>query len=327
MNYRYFYYPLLQRGSITRYINYLINCLSFKKKRSILRCMPYIAIIETTNLCNLRCPLCPTGKNMFKQKGFMNKSIYKKLIDDLYPYLFEVWLYNWGEPFLDRNIFNYVDYASKCNISTTISTNLNYLPNNYEKYIIDSRLERLVVSFDGFSQKAYSKYRVGGNIEVLKENLERIVREKKTRKSILPFIELQYLIHRDNIEDINKTKEYAKKIGVYIRFKRLQFDRSNKKHVKKWSLDCSVENKNVKPNKIKCEWPWKYIVINYDGTITPCCNWMDDKRFIFGNVLYENIKGIWNNDYYTSARLSIAGKVSKIKTACNTCLGNPPAID
>ncbi|MEE9584525.1 MAG: hypothetical protein V3W51_03500, partial [Candidatus Brocadiales bacterium] len=45
--------------------------------------------IESGNICNLRCPLCPTGQNdPSAKKGLMPFETYKKVVDELGGYLY-----------------------------------------------------------------------------------------------------------------------------------------------------------------------------------------------------------------------------------------------
>jgi MoaA/NifB/PqqE/SkfB family radical SAM enzyme len=59
------------------------------------------------NVCNLNCVLCPTGQNDGgREKGLLSLELFKKIMDECGPYLWEVDLYNWGEPFLNRKLFD-----------------------------------------------------------------------------------------------------------------------------------------------------------------------------------------------------------------------------
>jgi MoaA/NifB/PqqE/SkfB family radical SAM enzyme len=43
-------------------------------------------MIETTNYCNVRCPLCPTGLGTLQRpKGFMDEKLYYSIIDQFAP--------------------------------------------------------------------------------------------------------------------------------------------------------------------------------------------------------------------------------------------------
>jgi len=51
---------------------------------------------------------------------------------------------------------------------------------------VDAGLDVLVVSFDGFTQNSYTAYRVGGNLETVKQNIALFNRIKQEKKSTAP---------------------------------------------------------------------------------------------------------------------------------------------
>src|SRR3989338_2689484 len=78
---------------------------------------PYYLLIEPTNLCNLKCPMCPTGNGtMPRPRGFMTFETFKKIIDEMGDYLITVTLMNYGEPFLNQDVYKMISYANKRNI-------------------------------------------------------------------------------------------------------------------------------------------------------------------------------------------------------------------
>jgi len=126
----------------------LVNLLAIEIQRKLRRKKvigyPYILILDPGNICNLRCPLCPTGT---KEKG-MNRQLLKfdlfvKIIDRLYPYVYEVALHNWGEPFLNLDIFKMIAYCKQKNIGTNLSTNLNFPDLDIEALVKSSILSSL----------------------------------------------------------------------------------------------------------------------------------------------------------------------------------------
>ena len=327
------YHPFLRRSSIPKIKNYLRLKSEYRNKVSVLTSYPYIAIIDPTNICNLQCPGCPTGQNRHTSQGLMNVETFKKIINELGPYLYEVWLYNWGEPFINNNIFDMIAIAEKANISTTISTNLNHFPDGYAKQLVDARLERLVVSFDGFTQNSYSAYRKGGDLNKVKNNISQIMAEKKRQKSILPLIKLQFLVNRFNEHEIQEAKSYANALGIDIEFKNFMYNAKNPVLRNKWQSTLkqyqhyNEAGNDVNLQKYLCSWLWLFTVINWNGTINPCCNWFERGKFMFGDLKAQSFKDIWNNELFVSARKKIAGNESTPVTACHSCLGVPPVFD
>ena len=57
--------------------------LSRISRRQIVWGYPLILMVEPTNICNLKCPMCPSGNGTMKRPlGKLDFENYKKLIDD-----------------------------------------------------------------------------------------------------------------------------------------------------------------------------------------------------------------------------------------------------
>ena len=111
--------------SLRKVINLLLVELQILGKRSKVYGYPPRISIETGNICNLRCPLCPTGqRNPGVMRGFMALDDFKKVVDEIGSYLILLRLYNWGEPLLNKDLLSMIHYAVRKGISTTISSNL-----------------------------------------------------------------------------------------------------------------------------------------------------------------------------------------------------------
>ena len=138
---------------------------------------PIRLVIEPTNFCNLDCSLCHAGiSNKKLERGMMSFEDFKKVIDELKDYLFEIDLYNFGESLLNKDIYKMINYANKKNIKTNLATNLNVVDVDQ---LLDSNLDTLILSVDGITQETYSKYRRKGNLNKVMNNLNEIINKKR----------------------------------------------------------------------------------------------------------------------------------------------------
>lgn len=321
----------LRYFTFRKFFNFLFVTFQAALKTSIVRGFPFIIYTDPGNICNLRCPLCPTGVDkQGRPKGMMKFETFKKIIDELGDYLFFIRLYNWGEPFLNKNIFKMIEYAHERKIGVIVNSNFNvrFDESNIEK-IFSSGLDYLMVSCDGISQEIYSKYRIKGNFYEVVSNMEKLIEEKRKRNTVYPIIEWGYIVMKHNEEDIPKAKEMAKELGVNaIQFYPVLIEttisyRKQNEHLKEtylpqnrhYRIDCygaPLSNKT-------CSWLWQRSVINYDGSVSPCCA-IDDISTDFGNIVEVSFKDIWNNEMYQSVR-SLFNKRKKFtkNTVCSYC--------
>lgn len=311
--------------------NFILINISKKLKLTRILGYPLTLMIEPTNICNLKCPLCPTGAGLIKRKkGFMTFNNFKKIIDETGDYIIHLRLWNWGEPLLNKEIFNMISYAKTKKIFVNLSTNSNFLTEEFAERLIDSGLDELIISLDGASEKTYNQYRKGGDFNKIINSLNFLIKEKKRLNKKFPYIKLQFIIMKHNEHEIQKIKSLSRELGVdELVFKTVGvMDYFSKEDIrkylpanKKYSRYNMQRNDIVSKVKIKnwCDFIWEEMVINWDGSVVPCCFDMNN-LFVLGNAFSDKIKNIWNNKRYISLRKTIL-KDKKNISLCKNCPG------
>lgn len=293
--------------------------------------MPLTLMIEPTNFCNLRCPLCPTGTGLLgRKKDSMSFEQFKYVLDELGPYIIHLRLWNWGEPLLNKDIYKMISYAKKYKIFVNTSTNSYFLDKEAAKRLVSSGLDEIIVSLDGASEKTYNKYRKSGNFAKVIEAMKTLVEEKKRLGSKTPYIKLQFIIMRHNEHEIEKVKKLAKDIGVdNLFFKTVgTMDSAVYESVEKYlPINKRFRRYDIEQGKIKtrdmrnsCDYLWEETTINVDGSVVPCCR-DAHSSYIFGNVFKQPFKDIWNNEKYTAFRKQVLQN-KKIIGLCKQCPGS-----
>ncbi|MEK6906369.1 MAG: radical SAM protein [Nanoarchaeota archaeon] len=315
-----------------KFLNYLEINLS--KRLRLLKPigLPHTIMIEPTSLCNLKCPLCPTGsKQLGRENGLMNFEKYKKLVDEVSPYIIRLRMWNWGEPLIHKEIDKMISYAKSKNLIVNLSTNGNLLTRELAKKIVDSKLDEIIFSVDGATQETYKKYRINGDLKKVIQGIKYLVEEKNKQKSKYPKIIFQFIAMKQNEQEIKKAEEIAKKIKVdYFTIKTVGImDVFLKKDIKKYlpsnpNLARYVIKKNKENRKHKvrnmCDTMYEESTILWNGDVVVCCNDAKGKHK-FGNVFKEPFIKIWKNKEYVNFRRQILKRKSSI-TMCKDCPGN-----
>jgi MoaA/NifB/PqqE/SkfB family radical SAM enzyme len=315
----------------------LMNHYFFKTKT--VSAFPIKLVIDPTDNCNLNCPLCPTGMNRKgRARGFMDIEKYKIIINENYNYLFGIDLYNWGEPLLHKEIFEMASYAQEKNISVTISSNLNYLTDDMAEKAVMSGLDKLIVSIDGASGAAYSQYKRGGQLHTVLDNARKIINYKNLHNSKRPVMVWQFLVFRHNEHEIEQAGQMAQETGFnkfIVKYMRSDMGRelyiSDKEKISesiKWlpsndslsRYDYNKERKKFRPKN--CLFLWTHGVINWDGSVSPCCAVYDESKD-FGNAFdEESFMKVWNNHRFQAAREQVKNKIMHDDSVCSYCLKN-----
>ena len=297
--------------------NFLLANYEYRFKKIRLKSLPYLAQIEPTNACNLKCPKCPNRLNR-RKISFMSFGTFKKIIDEMEDYLFSVGVFNMGEPFLDKDIFEMIKYAESKNIKTHLNSNMILINEKNVDDLINSGLKYITMSIDGASQETYSKYRKGGDFDRLIENIKLIIQKKREYKTHFPFLEYKFIVFKHNEHEINKAEKMAKDIGIdffTLSPSCVYTPISHKLDKEALSMASSKINQmhdGNNSNKNGCYWLYKWLIVNADGGASCCCG-SNKKKNDFGNVFEEDIKDIWNNQYFVSARSIFNYKKKKPK--------------
>ena len=274
---------------------------------------PYEWEIDTTNICQLKCPLCHTGKGtIHRDQGVMDFDLFTKVVDQIKHSCLWLTLYSWGEPLLNQRIHEYIEYAHKQKIATIISSNLNKpLTPLMAEQVIRSGLDVMIVSLDGITQDVYEVYRVNGHLDRVLENLRLLDQKKRELGSKTPYIEWQFIVMRQNEHQLEEAKALAGELGVdSLVFKKVDFPHGedDPAEAERWlprqHPEYLREDPFYKPYQEDgqvCWRLWRSAVVNWDGGFAPCC-YLTDKTQDFGDLNDFSVKKVWNNSKYTTAR-------------------------
>jgi len=331
---------LLQKFIFTRsitprkFVNFCLVTLQHKFiKNSRVVGYPAELVIDSCNMCNLHCPLCPTGQGRKgRPKGKLTFNKFRKIIDELGAYLYRIDLHNWGEPLLNEEIYDMIHYVHIHNIKVDLSTNLNLLDEEKAEKLVESGLDRLIISLTGTNQETYQKYHIRGDFNRVTEGTEMMVRKKKELHSNTPSITWRFLVMRHNEHQIAEVQKMAHYLGVDIELMAIHGDMGmelfwNEKRRLEVAADWLPLNERYGLSSMKpCAFLWVQAVINWDGSVSPCCA-VYPEEYDFGNMFSDGgFKKIWNNENYRTARRIIREKKARssedMKNICAHCLIN-----
>ena len=194
-------------------INRIIIKLSYRFGVSKLFSMPKMLALDPTNLCDLKCPLCPTGlRDKAVQRGSIKLEQFKVIVNRLGKYLQSINLYSWGEPLLHKSLVDMIRHtAINHKIRTITSVHLGNLSEEQVEGLVTSGLDKLIVSVDGATQEVYQKYRVGGDIEKVFSNMKRLVEAKKQHNSKVNIV-WNFLVMRQNEHQTEMSRSLAREL-------------------------------------------------------------------------------------------------------------------
>jgi MoaA/NifB/PqqE/SkfB family radical SAM enzyme len=121
-----------------------------------------------------------------------------------------IFLYNWTEPLIHPKIGEFIEIINAAGLESGISSNLNLAKNMEKAMLANPGFFR--VSLSGFYQETYKQGHVGGDIEVVKQNMIRL-HELKQQQGLQTLIEVYYHRYIDNMEEESLMREFSERLG------------------------------------------------------------------------------------------------------------------
>jgi len=289
--------------------------------------MPYSLSIEPTTACNLGCPECPSGLKQFtRPTGKLDLELHRKMISQLKRSVFYINYYFQGEPFLHPAFLDLIKEAKKNKIYTSTSTNAHFIDQKVAEDIVQSGLDRLIISIDGLTQETYENYRVHGKLSKVIEGAKHMVEAKEHLNSKTPHLIFQFLAVKPNEHEIPQVFELGKEMGIdEVRIKSAQlysFENGNPlmPENEKYSryrkqADGSYKMKYNLGNH--CWRMWSSSVLTWDGKVVPCC-FDKDAKHVLGTIAENDFKSIWRHPQYNSFRHAVLTGRNDIEI-CKNC--------
>ncbi|QKV64279.1 radical SAM protein [Pseudomonas sp. 43A] len=171
--------------------------------------------IDIVGACNLSCPSCPMGNSEnLNFKKAMQLDMFKQIVAKARTEgVTSIFLYNWTEPLVHPKIGEFIEVINAAGMSSGVSTNLNLAKNMEKALLAEPGFFR--ISLSGFYQETYKKGHVGGDIEVVKQNMIAL-HEIKQRLGLSTRVDVYYHRYLDNIEEEALMREFSERLGFHF---------------------------------------------------------------------------------------------------------------
>lgn len=266
---------------------------------------PKTISIELNCICNANCSFCPQRK--LKRDGYMDEKLFYKIIDELIGKDIEfIQPYMFGEPFLHKKIFEYLEHIRKklSDVKIRIITNAEYLTKDKSEYLLENNLvDEIDFSVNGFYSTTIKKI-MKINPEKAKKNiLDFLEINKKKKKSVTTII--SYVLCEDNYKEAEKFRKFWKSKIDHILF---HSDDG------KWTGKPFIKNRG---SKYPCD-IFKYFTVLSSGDVMFCC--MDPFcKFPMGNLKNQTIEEIWNGKKYQELWKQHMKRKKHLNPICKNC--------
>ncbi len=299
----------------------------FEKQRNT---RPFVFNIETTNVCNMQCVMCPRPKLMNRSIQHMSMELFEKVVRQIKPHtkddLMSFWefvrekygvsselkdentfyfhtvaksltLHGFGEPLLDPYMNERILLCSALNIPTYFScvpANINV-----EKVwdMMKAGLGTIKFSIDSLDDSKQKEIRGENNNFT---DSYRKISELAKLKAADPSVKTQMIATMIALSDAEKDRK------TYVDFMKLWKDKPIFAYIK--SQDNRWFHKEDEEPECRshyeqqyCEFPWMSLTVMVDGSVAPCSQDYNCE-ISMGNANTESLEDIWNNAKFDQLR-------------------------
>lgn len=304
---------------------------------------PLVLFVDPMDGCSLACSFCPTSSTkLMKESGRplkqMSLELFKKIIDDLDEFSTKVKvlrLYAHGEPLLNRNFCEMVEYAKKSSKIESVDTTTNATQLNPElnRKLAKSGIDRINISVNGLNAQQYKDLtdrkidfdKYVANIKDLYENKGNIhLFIKINGDTITPEDEKKFL---DIFEPIADEVGIERSFNCWNHFEAKGFTRTGGYNPSEDSIGIyGQKNKEV----MTCPYVFYSFLVQSSGKVSLCfLDW--SLKLVIGDVSEESVKSIWTGPKLREARIMMLEGRRKEDSYCKSCNqligGQPENLD
>ena len=297
---------------------------------------PFVVFVDPSDACNFKCRFCPTSdrdlmRSVERPWKQMDLELYKSLINDMSNFEDKVKvlrLYKDGEPLLNKNLADMIEYAKRRGIAHRIdtTTNASLLTKERGLPLVQAGLDRINISVYGVSNTNYK------NFSGVKLEFDRILRNVRQFYEYRADCEMLVKINGDSLNTDEKSM-FLDHFGDYT-------DKIYIEHTMSCWPEYELRGVNVNQSKgiysqeIKevdcCPYPFYSFSVNSDGLVSVCfLDWA--RKMIVGDVRKRSIVEIWNGPEMRGYREMFLRGQRKGHSLCANCgqmtHGQPDNID
>lgn len=266
---------------------------------------PSQILMDITEVCNLACVHCPHPD--FKRSEhygarYMDPALNTKMVDEVRAHgrgitQFIRYASN-GEPLVHPRSYDMLDEAVQhSGVFVTLTTNGTIMNEKRTRKLLEAGVHMIDISLDAFSPETYAKIRVGGDLNVTRANVLRLldwVRDQKAQTKVV----VSYVEQPANRHETETFEKYWRDQGAsYVVVRRLHSCSGAK-------VDLADARRRLQQTALPrrpCLYPWERIAVNARGDLAFCpSDWVHGSYI--ADYATTTIRETWQGEFYRRLR-------------------------
>ncbi len=211
--------PVESQALTIKILNLCLASYHFLMRSTHLLSSPFGLVVDPSNSCNLACPGCVHSQQVKELKlfdwkpGLVTESRVAAFLKRYGANATHATFCNYGEPLINRQTPLFIRLAKTYLMQTMLSTNISVERFDPDAYA-ESGLDHMVLSIDGATQPVYERFRRKGNLELVFDNIHRLIEAKTKLGKLMPTLTWRFLVFEHNVHEIPAAIEKARSLGV-----------------------------------------------------------------------------------------------------------------
>ena len=356
-----------------RRFNKILNDLELAVRADELLSFPPTLRLDAHNLCNIQCKTCfqrfkslssveysqvfgssimsqvenislyfRGADNFYSKKALpLKEGTFGEIRSALFPWIEEVSYGVYGEPFLNKDLFQMVKTCKEEGLTVNILTNGTLLDEKAIKNTVELGVNRLSISFDGAREGTFEKIRHGANFVQVVEALEKFKAAREKKGNGKPSLGFDFTACKENVDELPEFVDLVSRLGgnsilvsnryvadfmdpaeslYYYRERGRDSILKAREKARSLGVDFTLSPliEWVVTGKIekKCASPWTQVYVSSIGRVPLCgCSFMKP----IGKIGERSFREIWNAPEFKVLRRSMDGKEEPYPE-CKACL-------
>lgn len=250
--------------------------------------------VELSSICNLKCPMCPTGTEEFKAKvpkAYVSPELFQKIVDECAENNLYSLRLSWiGEPTLHPKFLDLLAYAKQKGIKevSMLTHGKKFIDKEFCEKVISTGIDWITISIDGINE-TYDEIRKPIKFPQIVQALRNLTEIRKERNLVKPAIKIQGVWPAVK-KDVEKYLEIFTPVTDLIYTNPL---------IDYLQLDDLSSVEFVQD--FTCYQPFQRVVVRSNGLTAMCAN-DDVTGHVTGDANKMTIKEIWHGEEFKKIR-------------------------
>ena len=168
---------------------------------------PFMVMFETTLHCNMKCGYCAIWQNQQPEDRAVRDRVFARM-DEAADFGVFAWSFSGGEPLMNPNVPEYIEYASRKGFFTSMPTNGLALKKCAEAC---AKLDQLEVSIDTLDREKFAKRRGIDGLPTILSALDHLLGTYQHNA-----IQINAAVDLDNLEDLPALAKFCQERGLLL---------------------------------------------------------------------------------------------------------------